>query len=189
MRITGGAFCRRKIKVPAGDKIRPTQDRVREALFSILLNRISGARFIDLYGGSGAVGLEAYSRGAEHVVWVEKSPRHAKLLRQNADLLVPGQGEVVCADVERWLKTAGSGRVADIAFADPPYLEAKDRGFSGIIGLVAENNVVAQGGLFIAEMPAGCKVDEVEGWELIRDKSYGHTRIAIYERKVDLCRK
>ncbi|MDA3926645.1 MAG: 16S rRNA (guanine(966)-N(2))-methyltransferase RsmD [Kiritimatiellae bacterium] len=182
MRITGGEFCGRKLKVPAGDKVRPTQDRVREALFSILMKEIYGACFIDLYAGSGAVGLEAYSRGAEHVVWLEKNSRHLKVLRQNVDALAPERGEIVCGDVERWLKTAGQGRAADIAFADPPYREAKERGFTVLLELAAGNNVVAEGGIFVAELPVACKADEIDGWELLRDREYGHTRLAVYRR-------
>ena len=183
MRITGGEFCGRKLKVPAGDKVRPTQDRVREALFSILMHRVSGSRFIDLYAGSGAVGLEAYSRGAAEVLWLEKSPRHVKLLRQNVETLTPGRGEIVCGEVERWLKTAGRGRAVDIVFADPPYIEAKERGFAALIELTAVNNVVATGGIFVEEMPVSCKADEIDGWELLRDREYGHTRLAVYRRE------
>jgi len=183
MRVTGGEFCGRKLKVPSGDKVRPTQDRVREALFSILMNQISGANFIDLFAGSGAVGLEAYSRGADHVVWLEKNPRHIKLLRENVNVLTPDRGEIVCGEVERWLKTAGRGRAADIAFADPPYMEAKERGFTALLELAAENDVVAVGGIFVAEMPVERKADEVDGWELLRDREYGHTRLAVYRRE------
>ena len=82
MRVTGGEFRGRKLMVPTGDKVRPTQDRVREALFSILMNVIPGAVFIDLFAGSGAVGLDAYSRGAGSVTWVESSLKHVRVLRK-----------------------------------------------------------------------------------------------------------
>ncbi len=182
MRVTGGEFCGRKLSVPPGDKVRPTQDRVREALFSILMNDVPGALFIDLFAGSGAVGLEALSRGADQVVWVEQNNRHVKVLHSNSELIAPGRGEIVCADVERWLKTGGRNRKADVVFADPPYRDAQDKGFSGILALLAEYGVVADEGIFVAEMPLVCDVEEVEGWELIKDRTYGHTRIAVYKR-------
>jgi 16S rRNA (guanine966-N2)-methyltransferase len=83
MRISGGEWCGRKLKAPPGDKVRPTQDRVREAVFAMLVNVVPGASFLDLYAGSGAVGLEALSRGAGRVTWVEKDPRHVALLKEN----------------------------------------------------------------------------------------------------------
>ncbi len=186
MRITGGEFCGRKLKVPAGDKVRPTQDRVREALFSMLMNHVRGSLFIDLYAGSGAVGLEAFSRGAVQVVWVEKSPQHIRLLRQNTEAIAPGCGEIVCAEVERWLKTAGCGRAADIVFADPPYSEARESGFTALLELAAANNVVAPGGFFVVEMPVARRTEEVEGWTVLRDREYGHTRLAVYRREVEV---
>lgn len=181
MRISGGEFCGRKLKVPPGDKVRPTQDRVREALFSILMGVIPDAVFIDLFAGSGAVGLEAYSRGARSVTWVEKDPRNAALLKENAAALVPGQGEVACCEVARWLKAQGCGRQADVAFADPPYVAGREQGFAEIMRLLAENRVLRPGGIFVAEMPEARRAEEAAGWELLRDRTYGHTRLAVYK--------
>ena len=182
MRVTGGEFCGRKLSVPTGDKVRPTQDRVREALFSMLMNDVTGALFVDLFAGSGAVGLEALSRGADQVVWVEKNNRHIKVLKRNSEQIAPGKGEIVCADVVRWLKTGGRNRRADIVFADPPYRDAQDNGFGDILALMAQYGVVADNGIFVAEMPLECDADEVEGWELLKNRTYGHTRIAVYRR-------
>ena len=87
MRIAGGEWGGRLLKTPPGDKIRPTQDRVREALFSMLAAQIPGSVWIDLCAGSGAVGLEALSRGAARVTWVEKNPLNARLIAENASAL------------------------------------------------------------------------------------------------------
>ena len=174
-------MCGRKLKVPPGDAVRPTQDRVREALFSILMNVVPDAAFIDLFAGSGAVGLEAYSRGARSVTWVEKEPRHAALLRENIAALIPGKGEVACCEVARWLKGPGRGRQADVAFADPPYAAGREQGFADMMGLMAENRVLRPGGIFVAEMPERRQAEEVAGWELLRDRTYGHTRLAVYK--------
>ena len=173
-------MCGRKLKVPPGEKVRPTQDRVREALFSILMSVVPDAVFIDLFAGSGSVGLEAYSRGARSVTWVEKDPRHAALLKENVAALMPGQGEVTCCEVSRWLKGPGRGRQADVAFADPPYAAGREQGFAEIMRLLAENRVLRPRGIFVAEMPEAKRAEEVAGWTLLRDRTYGHTRLAVY---------
>lgn len=173
-------MCGRKLKVPAGDAVRPTQDRVREALFSMLMSVVPEAAFIDLYAGSGSVGLEAFSRGAKSVTWVEKDPRNVMLLKANIDALVPGRGEVACCEVARWLKGSGCGRQADVAFADPPYAAGREQGFSETMRLLAENRVLRARGIFVAEMPESKKAEEVAGWTLLRDRTYGHTRLAVY---------
>ena len=87
MRITGGEFGGRNLKVPKTDAIRPTQDRVREALFNIIQCEIAGADFLDLFAGSGAVGLEALSRGAKSVTFVEANRKHITILNENLNLL------------------------------------------------------------------------------------------------------
>ncbi|MDR2848987.1 MAG: 16S rRNA (guanine(966)-N(2))-methyltransferase RsmD [Verrucomicrobiota bacterium] len=181
MRISGGELCGRKLKVPPGDKVRPTQDRVREALFSMLMTVVPDAAFIDLFAGTGAVGLEAISRGARSVAWVELEPRNAALLKENVAALAPGQGEVACCEVTRWLKGPGRARQADVAFADPPYVVGREQGFADIMRLLAENRVLRPGGIFVAEMPEARPAEEAEGWTLLRDRLYGHTRLALYK--------
>ncbi len=173
-------MCGRKLKVPPGEKVRPTQDRVREALFSMLMTEIPDAVFIDLFAGSGAVGIEAFSRGARSVTWVELDRRNVAVLKENVAALMPGEGEVVCGEVSRWLTGAGRGRQADIVFADPPYAVGRDQGFVELMRLLRENRVLGANGLFVSEMPESRPPDEVEGWRLLRDRTYGHTRLAIY---------
>ena len=170
----------RKLKVPPGDAVRPTQDRVREALFSMLMNVVPDASFLDLYAGSGAVGLEAYSRGARTVAWVDKDARHVALLKENVAALAPGVGEIVCCEVTRWLKGPGRGRQVDVAFADPPYEAGREQGFADMMGLLSGNRVLRLGGIFVAEMPEAKHAEEVAGWTLLRDRTYGHTRLAVY---------
>jgi len=180
MRISGGELGGRKLKVPPGDAVRPTQDRVREALFSMLMNVIPDASFLDLYAGSGAVGLEAYSRGARTVTWVDKDAKHVALLKENLAALAPGVGEVACCEVWRWLKGPGRGRRFDVVFADPPYEAAREQGFGGLMGLMTEQGSLRAGGIFVAEMPDYRRAEEVAGWTLLRDRTYGHTRLAVY---------
>lgn len=171
----------RKLRVPPGEAVRPTQDRVREALFSMLMSVVPEASFLDLFAGSGSVGLEAWSRGARTVTWVERDARHAALLRANVEELAPGVGEVACCEALKWLKGPGKGRRFDVAFADPPYELAREQGFGGLMGLLAGQEALRAGGIFVAEMPVAMEAPEVEGWTLLRDRSYGHTRLAVYK--------
>jgi 16S rRNA (guanine966-N2)-methyltransferase len=121
-RIVAGAAGGRRLQVPPGSRTRPTSDRAREGLFSALtsLTDLSGARFLDLYAGTGAVGLEALSRGAESVLLVENDARAAAVLRANVKALgLPG-ADVRIERAER-LVTSAAPQSYDVVFADPPY--------------------------------------------------------------------
>jgi 16S rRNA (guanine966-N2)-methyltransferase len=117
MRVVAGAFKGHPLHAPRGSRTRPTADRVREALFSIL-GDVQGARVLDLFAGSGALGIEALSRGAASATFVERDPRAVSAIRRNLDA-VGADGEVRRQDVLRYL-TAASGPY-DLVFADPPY--------------------------------------------------------------------
>jgi 16S rRNA (guanine966-N2)-methyltransferase len=127
VRIIGGESRGRRLKAPRGRAVRPTSDRAREALFDILAPRIRGSRFLDLFAGVGAVGLEALSRGAEQVVMVEASERVARVIEDNAqavggkDRVTLIRGKAVSA--VRGLAAAGSK--FDVVFMDPPYRDRK----------------------------------------------------------------
>ena len=120
MRIIGGTFRGRRLAAPPGDRVRPTTDRVREAWISIVAPRLADAVVLDLYAGSGALGLEALSRGARHATFVELAPESLKALRANiAGLGVADHATVYRGDALRWLDRAPA--MFDVAFADPPY--------------------------------------------------------------------
>ena len=179
MRITGGEFRGRKIDAPRGDRVRPTQDRVREALFSMLAADLPGACFLDLYAGTGAVGLEAISRGAARAIWVEGDRVVHRITQANVTRLAGDGQQVVCCPVERWLRLAGRGLATDLVFADPPYSRARETGLAELAAQVARERVVAVGGLLIAELPRQAPTDTWPGWRLLRDRVYGHTRLVI----------
>jgi len=183
MRITGGEHGGRTLVVPKSDAIRPTQDRVREALFNILAPEIVGADFLDLFAGCGAVGLEALSRGAKSATFVEQNRKHAAVLQQNLATLNPQPStfNLVMADVYRWIATY-SGEGFSIAFADPPYALGEEKGYAQVLATLAERNVVRADGLFIAEMTAVQRAEETPGWDLLRDRTYGKTRLCIWRR-------
>ncbi len=180
MRITGGIFRGRVLKVPKSDAIRPTQDRVREALFSILAPEVAGADFLDLFAGSGAVGLEALSRGARSATFVERDRRHLAVLDENLKAL-GAAATAVAADCYRYVETY-SGPGFSIAFADPPYALGEERGYAGTLASLAGRGVVRPGGLFVAEMTAVQRAEDTPGWELLRDRTYGKTRLCIWRR-------
>jgi 16S rRNA (guanine966-N2)-methyltransferase len=129
-RVIAGTAGGRRLAVPPGENTRPTSDRAREGLFSTwesLRGALHGARVLDLYGGSGAVGLEALSRGAEHVLLVEADPRAARVIRQNLRTLgLPG-AVVRAAKAEKVIESPPPGRPYDVVFLDPPYAVTDDR--------------------------------------------------------------
>jgi len=119
LRIIAGQWRSRKIHFPDLPQLRPTPDRVRETLFNWLMPVIAGARCLDLFAGSGALGLEALSRGASDVVFVERDPKVVRYLRETLQLLQAGHASVEQADALSYL--AGAARGFDIVFLDPPY--------------------------------------------------------------------
>jgi len=186
VRITGDEFCGRILKVPKSDLIRPTQDRVREALFNIIQFEVAGADFLDLFAGSGAVGLEALSRGAKSATFVEANRKHIVVLKENLSLLSPppprtSTSELVAADAYKWI-SGYSGPGFSIGFADPPYALGEEKGYASVLATLAERGVIRPNGFFIAEMTAVQKAEETPGWELLRDRTYGKTRLCVWRR-------
>lgn len=122
MRVIAGRFRSRRLKSVPGLAVRPTSDRLRESLFSILAPRLQGKVFLDGYAGSGAVGIEALSRGAKHVIFIERSPAAVGILRGNLDSLgVEEEATLVRGNVVTLL----ANYHPDIAFIDPPYTDSK----------------------------------------------------------------
>ena len=128
-RIVAGSARGRRLRTPTGQRTRPTADRVREALFSALesaLGSLEGLRVLDLYAGSGAVGLEALSRGAGHTLLVEADARAARVIRDNVRTLgLPG-AEVRAGKAEQIVRTAPPSEPYDLVFLDPPYVVPDD---------------------------------------------------------------
>jgi len=121
LRIIGGRHRGRRLRFPAGVEIRPTPDRVRETLFNWLQPRIAGARVLDLFAGSGALGLEALSRGAAHVTFIEKDRRATAAIEALAREWQETQLSVESVDAIEWLARHARGTPFDIVFVDPPY--------------------------------------------------------------------
>jgi 16S rRNA (guanine966-N2)-methyltransferase len=169
MRVVAGELGGRKIVAPEGTNTRPTTDRVREAIFNSLGSSgiLDGALVADLFAGSGAVGIEALSRGAERCVFVERDRNARYALEDNLEALNLGdRSKVITSDA----MAVASSLDCDIVFADPPYdFDAWER----LLGLVRADLLVAESGRSITCPP---------GWEITREKKYGRTVVTFLER-------
>jgi 16S rRNA (guanine(966)-N(2))-methyltransferase RsmD len=153
MRIIAGKFGSRRLSTGRGLALRPTSDRLRETLFDILQSRVEGSYFVDGYAGTGAVGIEALSRGARHVVFLENHRASVMLIRKNLAALGIKEGaEVLPVDVCRGLATlADRGEPADILFFDPPYAETE--AYSRVFDALAGSPLAGPHSLLIFERP------------------------------------
>nr|WP_246194628.1 16S rRNA (guanine(966)-N(2))-methyltransferase RsmD [Allochromatium palmeri] len=176
MRLIGGRHRGRRLSFPDQPGLRPTPDRVRETLFNWVAPLIEGARCLDLFAGSGALGFEALSRGAGDVVLIERAAAVARQLRLNAELLGAANLQVHQADALAWLETT-PGTPFDLVFLDPPFaedllapaIERLDRhGW-----LVPESRVYLEAPVHVGFPPLP------ESWELIRDKTAGQVRYGL----------
>lgn len=183
MRVTGGRWRGHPVRVPGRRVLRPTQDRVREALFAMLAGRIEGARFVDLFAGTGAVGIEALSRGAAQVCWVERDVRVLAVLRQNLRELGAPQDTIVRADVGRALAGGLLPEACDVVFADPPYRVRRRRPWlDTLLETLPRCGVLRPDGCFVMEQAAGDTVACPQGWQLVRDRAYGDSRLLLFAR-------
>ncbi len=169
LRIIGGEWRGRRIRFLPGGGIRPTPDRVRETLFNWLSATVPGSRCLDLFAGSGALGLEALSRGAREATFVEQDRENAARLRETLALLAPGRASVVQADALAWL--GGKATAYDIVFLDPPFGAGL---LEGALHGLACGGWLAPGALAYLEMPAGRGAPALPaGWTLHRSGRAG----------------
>jgi 16S rRNA (guanine966-N2)-methyltransferase len=179
-RIVAGALGGRRLTVPVGSHTRPTSDRVREALFSTLetLLDLDGARVADLYAGSGAVGLEALSRGAEHALLVEHDPKAGRIIRGNiAALDARGRAVLLPAKVNTALAAGPDGGPYDLVFADPPY-PMPDLEVLEMLATLVEQDWLAEDAVVVVERASrGPGLAWVEGITEVRSRKYGETML------------
>lgn len=185
MRIISGTYRGRVLKSPSGNKTRPTSDRLRETLFNVLQTKIDNeTRFLDLCAGTGAIGIEAISRGASFATFVDKSRRACALIEENLDLLeVPeDQTEVFQNSADEFLRRLdGNSKGWDIVFFDPPY----EDDYMKVIRLIAdeESILLKTDGIFIAEHHAKNilpdAVGELRRWRILKQ---GETNLSFYEK-------
>jgi 16S rRNA (guanine966-N2)-methyltransferase len=182
MRIIAGIYKGRTLKSPQDLQVRPTSDRLRETLFNILnLNITEDTRFLDLCSGTGAIGLEALSRGSKHTTFVEKSPRECSLIRINLELLRvdPHKSRVVCETAESFLQN--TSQTFDLVYFDPPY--AAD--YSRVLQQFGEidSALLADEGILIAEHRKNITLpDEIHEIRRRRLLKQGDSCLSFFER-------
>lgn len=177
MRVIAGRYGGRRLRAPAGRSTRPTAERVREAVFS-MLGDLEGVRALDLFAGSGALGIEALSRGAEQVVFVERDRRALAALRENLAGLELGEPEAIvrAQDAERALRSAREGQETyDLLLIDPPYRQARTWGAGLSASLPA---LLAPGARLVSESDRRTPL-HLE-LPLRRERRYGDTLIRIH---------
>ena len=179
MRVISGKAKGVVLKTPDGMLTRPTSDRVKEAMFSIIQFDLPGAKVLDLFGGTGQLGIEAISRGAQSAVFVDAREEACRLIRGNlAKARLESQGKVVRSDYADYLKR--SREKFGIIFLDPPYAEVF---LEKSLKIIEEIDILESGGIIIAERPLGKDLPwDFEGFTRSRDYKYGKTLITLYRK-------
>jgi 16S rRNA (guanine(966)-N(2))-methyltransferase RsmD len=189
MRIIAGTYKSRILKSLKGPALRPTSDRLRETLFNVLAPNLAGSRFVDLFAGTGAIGIEALSRGAAEVVFIENHAPAATLIRRNLESLGIKTGATVLAvDALRGLAMLAarkdSGAPAfDHIFLDPPYAAAKE--YSRVLEFLGSADLLVPGGVVIAEHRRSFDLPEPGAIERFRVLRQGDAALSFYRRRAD----
>lgn len=188
MRISGGAARGVPLQVPKGDAVRPATDGMRQSVFSSLASRLPGARFADLFAGSGGYGLEAFSRGAEGGVFVEKSAKAAACIRQNITVVCKSAGrpesalKLLPVDVLTWSPVPGEE--PDLVFIDPPYEIIAEVGPALLMRLAGA--LAAKGDpVIVFEMPGEITLEPPAGWACVKrlGKGVRQPTVAFFRRE------
>lgn len=179
MRVITGKARGVQLKTPDGLQTRPTADRVKEALFSILHFEIPGARVLDLFGGTGQLGIEAISRGAKSAVFVDAGEAACKLIKENLRRAkMEGEGRVVRADYLDYLSRCRD--TFDIILLDPPYAEVF---LENSLKKISEIDILESGGIIVAERPVEKAIlEEIPGFTKSKDYKYGKTFLTLYRK-------
>jgi 16S rRNA (guanine(966)-N(2))-methyltransferase RsmD len=178
MRIIAGAFRGRRLHAPRDNRIRPTIDRVRESIFNIIAGKVSGAKVLDLFAGTGAMGLEALSRGARFCFFVDKEPEAVRLIRENVKLCAAQDlSRIIQAPVDAAIGRLNSeNELFDLIFMDPPYGEGYLEETLAMVGAVAMTDAVVVAERYVKDEPP--LVPEI--WQNERERRYGDTLISVY---------
>lgn len=182
MRIITGSARGVPLVVPKGDHVRPTADRVRESIFSALgPGRCVGARVLDLYAGSGALGLEAASRGALATVLVERDRTAAEAIAKNIEK-TKLDARLVRQDVDAFLRTPPPEAPFDLVFIDPPYSDAPDAHHAALVALGAPG-WCSDGAVVICETPADGPLSPSDSWRVDWERRFGSTLVAFASKE------
>lgn len=179
MRVTGGIGRGKRLRVPAGDRVRPTSDKVKQALFNILGERVPGSRFLDLFAGAGGIGIEALSRGASRVVFVDDDRKSLKVIRLNVDSSgLGGRAEIVPSKAEKYIMR--TDEQFDVVFLDPPYsLDIRP-----LLEELADSQLLKGDSIVVAEHFKKQSSPETAGvLSRYREAVYGDTVLAFYRKE------
>jgi len=176
MRIIAGQAKGHRLIAPPGLHTRPTADRVREALFSVIMPRLADTRILDAFAGSGSLGLEALSRGAKTALFIEQDHAALKALRRNVESCNFPGAEIFSGDTLRFLRQ--NKKTYDIIFLDPPYYTPL---LTQALSAVLEGNILAKGGLVVAETAAKAGFTPPPGFTIIKRSVYGDTALQYLE--------
>ena len=178
MRVISGTARGCALFSPQGTKTRPTSDFVKENLFNLIRGDVYEANFLDLFAGTGAIGIEALSRGAEAATFVDVSPKCVAVIKRNLEKTrLDRQAVVMKSDVATAINKL-SGQKFDLIFLDPPYLQ----GFADrVLTAIVAQGLLAGGGYVIMEMSKLDDVPEIEGLIIFKEKEYSGTRLVFYE--------
>ncbi len=180
MRIITGEFKGRRLEMPVGYDVRPTTEKVKEALFSMIAGNVYDAICVDLFSGTGNLGLEAISRGAEKCYFADNSRTSIDITKRNIAMCrAEDRSVVIAGDFERALNhIAAKGEKIDVFFLDPPYRKGL---YEKCFEQIRDLGILAEEGIIVAEHEAKDEfADEICGFEKLRDKKYGKIGISIY---------
>lgn len=183
MRVVAGEARGRRLVAPEGRDTRPTLDRVREALFNSLgsLDVVDGARVLDAFAGSGALGIEALSRGAMWCTFVDDDRAARAAVATNlASTGLDGRAVIHAATAERWLRGAGAGEHFDLVLLDPPYATS-DEEWAALLDAVAPVTRRADGRVGVVVVESDRQVSIPDGWHPLREKTYGGTILLVLQ--------
>lgn len=177
MNITAGEFKGRKVKTVQSNDVRPTSSKVRESIFNMIQSSITDSVMLDLFAGSGIMGLEAISRGSKRVVYVEKNPKVASIIKQNIDTF-PIDAQLIVADALKAL-TRFQEAEFDIVFVDPPY---KAGLFIPVLQMIFDKKILKDDGIVVIEHASDDNFDDQIaqiGYRILKDRKYGDTSIRV----------
>ena len=179
MRVISGSARGVQLKTPEGMATRPTTDRVKEALFSIIQFNIAGARVLDLFAGTGQLGIEALSRGAVSAVFTDEREAACKLIRENLRIAkLEAFARVICTDYLAYLKQ--TTEKFDIIFLDPPYADVF---LENALKIITEIDILQSGGIIVTERPLGKDLNvDFQGLSRSKDYKYGKTVLTLFRK-------
>lgn len=179
VRVISGSARGLKLNTPGDDRVRPTTDRVKESMFNIVQDWVYDSQVLDLFAGSGALGIEALSRGASQAVFCDNSLDSIKIIKSNIEKArVADRSQIVSGDFKRCLRDMeAKNQSFDMIFVDPPYYKGL---FEEVLDTIRACKILKKDGIVIVEHDAKRPIGQVEGLEVYKEKKYGITMLTFY---------